>query len=141
MQVLDPYQDGRSLVHQLDARIKLVLVVAYILTAALTPNAAWPVYVLLAALGIAAELASELGLGFYLKRALLAIPFVLAALPLLVTVPGPALLPLPFGWVISSAGPARVIRVALKPWHSVHMAVLLAATTPFPDTLMAMRPL
>ena len=35
---------------------------------------------------------SELGLGFYMKRALLALPFVLAALPLLLTLPGTPLL-------------------------------------------------
>src|SRR5512142_1383920 len=94
---LDPYQEGRSLVHQLDARVKLVLVIAFILTAALVPTAAWPVYVLLAALLFAAELLTELGLGSYLKRAILALPFVLAALPVLVTIPGAQLLALPFG--------------------------------------------
>lgn len=138
---LDPYQDGRSLIHQLDARVKLVLVVAFILTTALTPVAAWPVYALLAALALAAELLSELSWGFYLKRALLAVPFVLAALPVLVTVPGEALLPLPFGLAVTGPGLARFLSVALKSWISVQMAILLASTTPFPEILMAMRAL
>lgn len=138
---LDPYHEGRSLAHRLDARIKLVLVVAFILTTALTPNGAWPVYVLLAALAFAAELLSELGMGFFLKRALLAVPFVLAALPVLVTVPGAPLAHLPFGLTISAAGVNRFVSVALKSWISVQMAILLAATTTFPDILMAMRSL
>ncbi len=138
---LDPYHAGRSLVHQLDGRIKLVLVVAFILTAALTPTGAWPVYVLLAALAFAAELLSELGLGFYLKRALLALPFVLAALPVLFTVPGAPLAHLPLGLVISGPGLSRFISVALKSWISVQMAILLASTTPFPEILVAMRAL
>jgi len=138
---LDPYQDGRSLIHRMDARVKLVLVVAFILTTALTPPGAWPVYILLAALAFAVELLSELGLGFYLKRALLALPFVLAALPVLFTVPGPALVHLPFGLAISEPGLARFISVALKSWISVQMAVMLASTTPFPEILAAMRAL
>jgi cobalt/nickel transport system permease protein len=136
---LDPYHESRSLVHQLDARIKLILVVAFILTVALVPAGTWPVYVLLVALALAAELLSELGILFYLKRALLAVPFVLAALPVLFTIPGPPLLQLPFGLWISEPGFARFISVALKSWISVQMAILLAATTRFPDILLAMR--
>ena len=138
---LDPYQDGSSLVHQADARVKLVLTAAFILTTALTPVAAWPVYVLLVALAFAAELLSELGLGFYLKRALLAAPFVLAAVPLLFTVEGETLARLPLGLTITSAGLDRFITIALKSWISVQMAVLLASTTSFPEILSAMRAL
>ncbi len=138
---LDPYHEGRSLVHRLDARIKFVLVVAFILTVALVPAGAWPVYVLLIALAFAAEVLSELGMRFYLKRALLAAPFVLAALPVLFTIPGPALLLLPFGLSISGPGLSRFISVALKSWISVQMAIVLASTTRFPDILLAMRAL
>jgi cobalt/nickel transport system permease protein len=139
--LLDPYQEGRSPVHRLDARVKLTLVVAFILTTALTPPGAWPVYVLLAALALSAELVTELGLWFFFKRALLALPFVLAALPVLVTLPGPVLLALPFDLAVTAPGLARFLSVALKSWISVQMAVLLAATTPFPEILKAMRAL
>jgi cobalt/nickel transport system permease protein len=138
---LDPFHEAHSLVHRLDARVKLVLVVAFILTTALVPAGAWPVYILLAALAFSAELLSELGLLFYLKRALLALPFVLAALPVLVTIPGPALLRLSPGLSISLPGLERFISVALKSWISIQMAILLASTTPFPDILLAMRAL
>lgn len=138
---LDPYHHGRSPVHSLDARIKLVLVVAFILSAALAPVGAWPVYVMLLALALAAETLTGLGLAFFLKRALLAVPFVLAALPVLFTVPGTPLLALPLGLSISAAGVERFASIALKSWISVQMAVLLASTTPFPEILMAMRAL
>jgi cobalt/nickel transport system permease protein len=138
---LDPYQHGHSPVHTVDARIKLPLVLAFILTTALTPTGAWPVFALLLALAISAELVSELGVLFYLRRALLALPFALAAIPLLVTISGSPLLDLPFGLVITSAGVERFLSVALKSWISVQIAVLLASTTPFPDILMAMRAL
>lgn len=141
MHFLDPYQPGRSLAHGLDARVKLILAVAFILTTALTPSAAWPVFILLLTIVLSAELLSELGIGFYLRRALLAVPFVLAALPVLVTLPGEKLLSLPWGLGITGPGLARFISIALKSWISVQMAILLAATTPFPDILMAMRAL
>lgn len=138
---LDPYIEGRSLIHRLDARIKLLLVVAFILTTALTPQGAWPVYVLLLALAVAVEIVSELGIGFYLKRAILAAPFILAAIPVLFTIPGPTLVQLPFDLAISSAGVVRFASIAVKSWISVQMAIMLASTTPFPSLLMAMRAL
>ena len=58
---LDPYQHGVSPIHRLDPRVKFILTLAFILTAALTPVGAWPVYVLLFALILSVELLSELG--------------------------------------------------------------------------------
>jgi len=138
---LDPYQPKPSPVHNLDARIKLVLVIAFILTSALTPLGAWPVYVLLLALVLSAELLSDLGIAFYLKRALLALPFVLAALPVLFTSQGAALVTLPLGLAVTADGLTRFISISLKSWISVQAAILLATTTLFPDILMAMRAL
>ena len=139
---LDPYRPGRSPVHRLDARLKLVLTLAFILTVALTPVGAWPVYVLLLSLLLAVEVLSELGLVFYLKRAMLALPFVLAALPVIFTLPGPELFSLKVGSLSLAAsltGLERFISIALKSWISVQSAVLLASCTEFPDLLSAMR--
>ena len=138
---LDPFQHGHSPVHRLDARVKLVLVVAFILTSALTPIGAWPVYLLLLALILSVELLSDLGMPFYLKRALLALPFVLAALPILVTTRGETLLALPFGLAVSLPGLDKFLSIAFKSWVSVQAAILLATTTEFPDILRAMRSL
>lgn len=141
---LDPYQDGRSLIHRLDSRVKFTLAIAFILTAALTPSGAWPVYVLLLALVLAVEVLSELGVGSVQRRAVLAAPFVLAALPVIFTLDGPALLRLPLGpWTLTATQPGveRFISVALKSWLSVQMAIVLAATTRFPELMSAMRAL
>jgi cobalt/nickel transport system permease protein len=139
---LDPYRPGSSPIHQLDARVKFILTLAYILTAALTPIGAWPVYILLLAWAVTIEILSELGVGFVLRRAALALPFVLAALPVIFTAPGAALIHLPIGpWMltITLPGVERFISIALKSWISVQMAIVLAATTSFPDLLTAMR--
>ncbi|MEW6094017.1 MAG: cobalt ECF transporter T component CbiQ [Chloroflexota bacterium] len=139
---LDPYRPRLSPVHAFDPRVKFVLTLAYILTAALAPIAAWPVYILLLAIALAVEILSGLGIGYVLKRASLALPFVLAAIPLIFTY-GQSVL---FSFSIStltftgySEGLVRFASVALKSWLSVQAAILLAASTPFPDLLQAMR--
>jgi len=139
---LDPYRAGVSLIHRFDPRVKFVLAVALILTNALIPPGAWPVFILLFTLILSIEILSELGVGYVLKRSLLAIPFVLAALPLIFTVSGQALFSFSVGpWVITITYPGmeRFISIVLKSWLSVQVAIVLAATTSFPDLLVSMR--
>lgn len=139
---LDPYRPLVSPIHALDARIKFVLTVAFILTASLTPFAAWPVYILLFAVMLSVEILSGLGVGYVLKRASLALPFVLAALPLLFTIPGQTLFALPIGsWTLTASveGLERFASIALKSWLSVQAAIVLSACTPFPELQQAMR--
>jgi cobalt/nickel transport system permease protein len=141
---LNPYRPRNSLIHRLDPRIKLVLAVVFILTNTLVPAGAWPIYILLFALILSVELVSELGVGFVLKRSSLALPFVLAALPLILTIPGNTLFSLPVGhWVMQASYPGlvRFASIAIKSWLSVQVAILLATSTSFPDLLMAMRAL
>jgi cobalt/nickel transport system permease protein len=142
--LLDPYHERASLVHHADARLKLPLALAFILTVALMPAGAWPGYLLLYALLLSAEILSELGVGFYLRRALLALPFVLAAVPLAFTAGPPHLAewPTALGTLsLSLPGLERLASIALKSWLSVQAAVLLATTTRFNDLLVAMRAL
>jgi len=125
---LDPYKPRPSLVHELDPRVKFVLTVAFIITTALTPPAAWPVYILLLAVVLAVAMLSELGLPYVLKRSLISIPFVLAALPIIFTMEGPTLLSFDLGpWTISlsQTGLERFISIALKSWISVQALVAI----------------
>jgi len=139
---LDPYRALASPVHHLDGRVKFVLTVAFILTVSLTPFGAWPVYLLLLSLLLSVELLSGLGIGFVMRRAALALPFALAALPIAFTTPGSALARFPLGpWILVATldGLLRFVNVALKSWLSVQAAIVLASSTPFPDLLLAMR--
>ena len=141
---LDPYRPGDSLLHRLDVRIKLSLTLLFILVSALLPVAAWPAYILMMALVWSWSLLSSLGIGFVLKRSLLAVPFVLAALPLPFTFPGEVVWPvnlLGIHFSIGLAGLERLLTIGLKSWLSVQAAVLLAATTRLPDLLLALRAL
>jgi len=139
---LDPFRPGDSLVHELDARLKFLLAVAFILTVSLTPVGAWPVYILLLALILSVEILSALGVGYVLKRAVLVLPFVLAALPVVFTIQGTELFSLYLGtWTLTASleGLARFTSVALKSWLSMQAAIVLASSTSFPDLLQAMR--
>lgn len=139
---LDPYRPRTSPIHALDPRVKFVLTLAYILTAALTPIAAWPVYTLLLAGMLSVEILSSLGVGYVLKRASLALPFVLAAFPVIFTNGQTALFSFSIGSLTLTGyaeGLARFLSVALKSWLSVQAAIVLASSTPFPDLLQAMR--
>ena len=140
---LDPYKPRPSLIHRLDARVKLVLALAFILAVALTPPGAWAVYILLFAIALSVEILSELGVGYVLKRSSLALPFVLAAFPIIFTLEqGAALFQFTIGsWTLTAyqAGLERFFSIGLKSWLSVQMAIVLTASTPFPDLLAAMR--
>jgi cobalt/nickel transport system permease protein len=138
---LDPYQPRHSVIHQADARIKLIGALAFILTASLMPVGAWPAYVLLWALGLSVIVLSELGLVSILRRALLAVLFALAAVPLIFTTPGPALISGPLGLTITLTGVERVLSIFFKSWISLQMALVLAQSTRFPELLLAMRAL
>ncbi len=141
---LDPFRAGNSLIHTLDPRVKLVLTLMLILTTSLTPFGAWAAYILLLAIALSVDMLSDLGVRYVLKRALLALPFALAALPLIFTVPGQPLSSFNFfSWTltVSLEGVERFFSIAFKSWVSVQFAIVLAATTPFPQLLVAMRAL
>jgi cobalt/nickel transport system permease protein len=139
---LDVYRARGSFVHRLDARVKLALAVLFIVCAALTPDGAWPAYVLLAALAIGVAVASQLGMGFVQRRAAVAIPFALAAVTVAFSTPGRSLSTVHIlGWevTLTDTGLVRFVSILFKSWLSVQMAVVLTASTPFPDLLQAMR--
>jgi cobalt/nickel transport system permease protein len=141
---LDPYQHRSSPIHTLDARVKLFLTVVLILSLALMPVGAWPVYILCFSLVLVVILFSDLGVGYVLKRSLLALPFVLAALPLLFTIRGASLFSLRFfglELIITLPGLERFLSIAFKSWLSLQAAIVLASSTPFPELLKAMRAL
>jgi cobalt/nickel transport system permease protein len=122
--------------------VKFVLVVGFILAVALFPVGAWPAYILAFSITLSAGILSGLGVGYALRRALIALPFVLAAFPVIFTTSGSPLFSVQLGsWELAASveGLERFISIAVKSWISVQAAILLAATTSFPDLLVAMR--
>jgi cobalt/nickel transport system permease protein len=78
------------------------------------------------------------------RAGLVAVPFALAALPLVVTRPGEPIAAFdlgPLAVTITDAGVRDFTTILLKSWVSVQAALLLAFTTPFHDLVDALREL
>ncbi|MGQ9572032.1 MAG: cobalt ECF transporter T component CbiQ [Dehalococcoidia bacterium] len=139
---IERYQAGSSPIHNMDARVKLPLTLAYIFAATLTPVGHWLAFGLLAAPLAMALAASRLPPLLVLRRSALALPFIVVAVPLLFTKEGDALFRLqPFGWTASEQGLVAVLTIFAKSWLAVTAAVILTATTPALELLRAMRTL
>lgn len=137
----DQYRDGASLIHRLDPRVKVLCTLAFILTASLLPAGQWLHYAFLLFASLLVSSLAGLEPGYVLKRSFIALPFALAAITLPFTVPGPQFtLPI-LGWSLSVEGSIRFLSIVIKSWVSVQMAILLVATTAFPELLWGMRAL
>ncbi|MBI9048184.1 MAG: cobalt ECF transporter T component CbiQ [Anaerolineaceae bacterium] len=136
------YVDIESNLHELDARIKLPAAFALIVLIGALPQGAWPVLLFLFMTILGLQIASEIPFTVLYSRSLIAIPFLLAALPILFTTDGIVFAEFEFlkmPMTISIAGIERFVHILLKSWFSVHIAILLAATTQMMDLLNAMR--
>jgi cobalt/nickel transport system permease protein len=139
---LERYQAGSSVLHRADARVKLPVTVAYIFAVTLTPVGHWPALALMAAPLLLAVACSGLSPLLVLRRSALALPFILAAVPLMFTRQGETLFTAPlFGWDASRQGLEAVITILTKSWLSVIAAVVLTATTSSVDLVRALRSL
>ncbi|MFW5942587.1 MAG: cobalt ECF transporter T component CbiQ [Chloroflexota bacterium] len=139
---LERYERRNSLLHALDPRVKVLLTVLFIVSTSLLPDGAWAAF---AASWLFVWLVTSLGrlsVAFVVRRSFIALPFALAAVTLLFTVPGPALVSWQLGGrplTISEPGLVRFASVMARSWLSVQMAILLTASTPFPDLMHALR--
>jgi cobalt/nickel transport system permease protein len=138
--VFDRYHASESLLHHLDPRVKVVLTVVFILSNALLPDGAWLAFAFSWLLILTANHLARLGLGFTFKRSFVALPFALAAVTAIFSIPGKPLGEWHILWLTlipTDAGWLRFISIIIRSWLSVQMAILLVATTQFPDLIHA----
>ncbi len=133
---INHYQKIKSPIHRLDARVKLVFIVAIILSCSLLPVNAWSAYILIFSVLIVIMLLSELSFAYIIKRSLLVLPFLLTAAPLIFHASDNTVGPI--SYTISPMGLIRFASLGIKSWLSVLAAILLASTTSFPELLLAM---
>ena len=137
---LDRYVERASALHRADARAKLPAALGYVVAIALTREGDGLTLALLAAPLMALVALSRLPPALVLRRSLIAAPFLLVALPLLVTREGETLATLPVvGWEATEEGARAVLTIVARSWLSVVVAVLLTASTPLPALLGALR--
>ena len=142
--LLDRYLEGRSWFHSADARIKLVMALGFIFATTSIPPGKWIGFAAMLALVWMAAGISRVGLLRVFLRSLVAIPFILIALPTVFTKPGIPLFELDltlFTLTGTREGLDFFISVLLKSWASVTAAVVLTATTPPLRLLEALRAL
>ncbi len=140
--LFDRYRAVDSPLHRLDARVKVLAGVGFILSNALLPDGAWAAFALAWALLLLGNRFSRLGLGFTLRRSFVALPFALAAVSALFSPAGQPLAVWRIGpWRLTPTdlGLVRFLSILLRSWLSVQAAILLTATTPFPDLIHALE--
>lgn len=138
----DRFHHGHSPLHNLDPRVKVLVTIAFILSNALLPDAAWTAFALAWAFIIGANLVSGLGAGFTLRRSFIAFPFALAAVTVLFSMQGQPLYSFRFlmqNLTITDAGVLRFVSIVIRSWLSVQLAILLVAVTEFPKIVHALR--
>jgi cobalt/nickel transport system permease protein len=138
----DRYHEKQSFMHHLDPRVKVVITVIFIVSNALLPDGAWIAFGVAWSFLLLANFLSKLGLGYTFKRSIVALPFALIAITVLFSIPGKPVFEFQlFTWqlVISDAGLLRFVSILIRSWLSVQMAILLVATTRFPDLIHALE--
>lgn len=138
----DRYHEKESFLHRLDPRVKVLVTVIFIVSNALLPDGAWIAFLFAWLFVLAANLFSQLGIGYSLKRSIIALPFALIAITVLFSMPGKPLFTFHFlmwNLTITGAGLLRFVSILIRAWLSVQMAILLVAVTRFPDLIHALE--
>lgn len=137
---LNLYQAGNSPVHRLDARVKVILATLVILSNVILPDGAWLALGITWGLLLLAAWAAGIRLPFLISRAGIVLPFTLAAVTTTISTPGETAFTLPFGeMAVTHPGLIRFGSIVVRSWLSVQSAILLSATTKFPDLIHALR--
>lgn len=138
--IQERYEAGISPIHRADPRVKVVVAVLLIIGIVLTPVGAWPAYPLIWALVGLLAVFGQIGTLRLARLGGVALPFTLAAVTLLFTVPGRPLVTA-MGLTVSDAGLARFVSIVIKSWLAVQVTLLLSITTHFSDLLWALSSL
>ena len=127
-----------GLFQALDPRVKILTVLAFLVSVSLSRSLIVIAAIYLLTLILA--LASAIPAGFFIKRVWLALPFFtgMLILPALFITPGPTLLQLPLGLVITATGLTTGLFLLLRVSTSLSLTLLLILTTPWNTVLGAL---
>ncbi len=142
LNTFDRYETRASLIHRLDPRVKVVITLLFILSNVLLPDGAWRAFLLAWGMVLLVNALAGLKLDYAFKRSFIALPFALAAITVIFTIPGQPIFTFTLAsweFIITTAGLIRFISIVIRSWLSVQMAILLTASTQFPDLMHALR--
>jgi len=128
----------QGLFQSLDPRVKVISVLALLISVSLSRSLAVIAGIYILALILA--LFSAIPADFFVKRVWLTLPFFtgMLVLPALFITPGPTLVQLPLGLVITTSGVTTVLFLLLRVSTSVSLTLLLILTTPWNTVLSAL---
>jgi len=128
----------KGLLQALDARLKVISMVMLLFAVSLSHQLAVITALYVCALILAAV--SAVPLVFFIKRVWVFIPFFTAvvALPALFITPGPILVDLPLGMMITRTGAVSALFLLLRVGTSVSFTVLFVLSTPWNSVLKAL---
>jgi cobalt/nickel transport system permease protein len=140
---LDRYSHLGSIIHNLDARTKILAFLGLIVLTVLTPPQYWPIFLVHLGLMAGTLILSRVPVGYVLTRSLIILPFVLLTAVFLPFLPGdrPAGgTSLGIGGMTLNATGLQVFgNILMKGFIGVLAVILLSATTSFPKILEALR--
>jgi cobalt/nickel transport system permease protein len=124
------YHHGDGLIYRADARVKILIAVAFAFGVTAVPEGRWSAYLAFGALAALAVALSRLSPPLVLRRSLIALPFLAAAVPLIFTRAGEPVFTVPsLSWTATDAGLTAVGSILLKSWLAVLVTVVLTSTT------------
>jgi len=128
----------RGLLQSIDPRVKVLSVLALLIAVGLSRSLVVIIGLYLVTLVLARV--SAVPMSFFVKRVWLFMPFFtgIIALPALFITPGPTLVQLPLGLVITRTGALTALFLLLRVSTSVSLAILLVLTTPWNSALKAL---
>ena len=138
----DQFHHQHSRIHDLDPRFKVIFTILFILSNALLPDGSWPAFALAWLVLLAVNDQTKLGLGYSFKRSFVVLPFALVAVSAIFSPHGQPLAEWDLGFITlipTDLGLVRFFSILLRSWLSVQMAILLVATTQFPDLIHALE--
>jgi cobalt/nickel transport system permease protein len=138
----DRYEAGSSPLHQLDPRVKVVFTLLFIVSNVLLPDGSWLAFLAAWLVLLFVNWSAHFRFGYLFKRSFIALPFALAAIVIIFTQPGEPLTSWSWGSrliIITDAGVIRFASIVIRSWLSVQAAILLTASTQFPDLMHALR--
>ncbi len=140
--LFDRYYATESPLHRLSPSVKVLLTVFFILSNALLPDGHWIGFGISWAVIFLLNWVGQLGWGYTFKRSFIALPFALAAVTAIFALPGKTLAEfdvLFWHLLATDAGLLRFFSIVVRSWLSVQVAILLVATTQFPDLIHALE--
>src|SRR5512136_2690481 len=127
-----------GLLQSLDPRMKVISILLLLIAIGLSRSLAVIAGLYVVTLALAWR--SSVPMGFFIKRVWLFMPFFtgIVAIPAFFITPGPPLVHLPLGLVITHTGAMTALFLLLRVGASVSAAVLLVLTTPWNSVLKAL---